>query len=181
MHDTPLRDCPSTSASGGFSLIELMVSVVLIAAITLAVTLRLPSLGRDSATETGDKLTRAFDFLGTESFFRSKSYAVAFDAHGWRVLDYQPEDRSWRPRDQDRLYATGLWPSAARVAFWIEGRQAILEPRSQSGQETVVPDVFLLSNGEATPFELRIAGARGAPVRCEMTALEGFSCTPDPV
>lgn len=141
----------------GFTLIELVVVIAIIALLAGMVVVSVGDGGRErTMRREADRLVALVRLARDEAMLGAGAVGVAFDRHGYRFQSLQevdegvvewrdiPDDRQLRPRD---LEAENM-----DLELEVEGRPVVLESRPESHD----PAVFLEPQGTLTPFELHL-------------------------
>lgn len=152
---------PSSRQSAGFTLIELMVVIVLIGIIfTFAVL----SIGGDDVAEIIEQETRRLatllDVASDEAIIRGEELAIHFtdDSYTFLVLG----NAGWEiPQDEQLLKLHDL-PAGIELHLEVEGELPQLgvrdsdEEDEEDEDDALVPQVYILSSGEMTPFTVSL-------------------------
>ena len=141
--------------SQGFTLLELLVVVVLLAILSTAAVLSVGNLGEDRELEQESaRLLRLLQLADEEAIMDGRDYGIFFEDARYRFLRYVPESLEWQPAAdelfRDRELPQGLW-----LSLEVEEREVTLELPDES--EKIEPHVVILSSGEVTPFVVSIA------------------------
>jgi len=137
-------------AARGFTLVEMLVVVVIVAVLASTVVLGFVGADREQNLRTeAERLSVLIELARGESLQRNEEWGVrvARDGYGFKV--YSPararwedvEDRPFQPRTLD----------LATLSVKIE---AIELPDAGEGKD--VPAIVILSSGEQTPFEIEL-------------------------
>ena len=163
----------TTRSAAGFSLIELLVVIVILATISLTAFVNLRLAPGETPAARMEDLARAIRFLQEEAMYTRRNFALNF-AHGsWRVLELHELNDQWRPRSGGRPYRAGGWDREFEARLEIEGRHVAIRYREQVVPE---PDVQLLSSGESTPFRLTLVDGAGRAASCRLDAFGELEC-----
>lgn len=130
--------------SRGFTLIEIMVVVVIVAILMGAVTLSFPRTGDDLLKQQAERFTALLGLAQDEAILQSRDLAIAFGDE--RYLFFRRDQGNWQSYSESpftpRELIGGVHPE-----LLLEGVSVKLKKK---GKET--PQVLILSSGEVTPF-----------------------------
>ena len=146
---------PSTPRrSRGFTLLELLVVVVLLAVLSTAAILSVGNLGEDRELEQESvRLLRLLQLADEEAIMDGRDYGLYFEDSRYRFLRYVPESLEWQVLNdeifRDRALPEGLW-----MSLEVEDREVELGLPEEDQQ--IEPQVVILSSGEVTPFVVAI-------------------------
>jgi len=161
----------------GFTLLEIMVVVVIIGIIAAMAVLSVGLSSRDQGTSR--EVQRLVDLLalaGEQAVLEGREYGLSFYAHEYAFSRYDHATGSWEPVADGLPVASRSLPATAVLELYLEGRRVALAagPPAGGGPATaagtagtagrqVAPQVFILSSGDVTPFELHLQPAAGQP------------------
>jgi len=144
--------------AAGFSLIELLVVIVILAIMASMVLISMGTLRSDDTTETeARRLVALLELVAEEALIQGRDYGVEFFADGYRFLSWDPDTRLWSVVDDEALLRRRELPPELRVVLAIDGREVVVDAedlRRNRPQDELVPQVAVFSSGELTPFEL---------------------------
>ncbi|MGB5440347.1 MAG: type II secretion system minor pseudopilin GspH [Gammaproteobacteria bacterium] len=151
----------SPRRSAGFTLIELMVVIVLIGIIfTFAVL----SLGGDDVAELMEQETRRLvtllDMASDEAIIRGEELGMHFTDDGYTFLVLG--NAGWEAPQDDVLLKSHTLPAGIELRLEVEGELPLLGARDaeeEDEDDSLVPQVYILSSGEMTPFTLSLYAA----------------------
>ena len=147
--------------TAGFTLLELMVVLVLIGIILSFAAL---SLRGDDISELMDQETRRLatllELAGDEAILQGEELAVNFLDDGYEFLVLQ--ENSWQLPEDDTLLKAYSLPAEIELRLEVEGEPPELSDFSkqedgddeEDPEDSVTPQVFILSSGEMTPFSV---------------------------
>ncbi|MGD8313053.1 MAG: type II secretion system minor pseudopilin GspH [Gammaproteobacteria bacterium] len=139
----------------GFTLLELMVVLVLIGIIFSFAML---SLGGDDVAELMEQETRRLvtllDMASDEAVMRGEELAVHFTDAGYSFMALR-QDR-WTELAGDRLLKPRVLPAGIALELEIEEEPPLLGESEEEEDDTPVPQVYILSSGEMTPFTMTL-------------------------
>lgn len=114
------------------------------------------SIGGDDLAEVMERETRRLAALigmaADEAVIRGEELAIHFTDDGYAFLVLRAGE--WQPAQDDRLLKTYKLPAGLNVRLEVEGEPLLLaQPVEEEEEEArLVPQVFILSSGEITPF-----------------------------
>jgi general secretion pathway protein H len=166
-----------SSSQYGFTLLELMVVLVLVGIIFSFAVL---SIGGDDVAEAMERETRRLETLiamaGEEAVLRSEEVAIHFREDGYTFLLLQAD--GWQEPENDTLLRSRTLPAGIRIRLEVEGDPPRLgegdkdkdkAKGKKDAEERPVPQVFILSSGEMTPFAVTLE-ADQSPLRYHLSA-----------
>jgi len=137
--------------SSGFTLLELMVVLVLVGIIFSFAML---SLGGDDVAELMEQETRRLGTLlglvSDEAVMRGEEMAVHFTETGYEFLILNGDQ--WQVPGGDRLLQARSLPADIEIRLEVNGDSPGLTDSDEEDEETLTPQVYILSSGEMTPF-----------------------------
>jgi general secretion pathway protein H len=163
----------------GFTLLEIMVVLVLIGIIFSFAVL---SVSRNDQDEVMKRETRRLatliDMANNEAVIRGQELAIHFTRDGYAFLVLQLE--GWQELPDDPLLKPHKLPAGFSVRIEVEGDPPGLGQKDKGdapglGQQdkkaddTLTPQVYILSSGEMTPFSATLQ-AESSQVRYHLTA-----------
>lgn len=144
----------STETARGFSLLELLIVVTIIAIFIGATVLSIGVAGRDREMEREMlRLQSLLELLREEALMQSRDYGVMFSANGYRFYLYDYQELAWLEPANDQLLRARQLPEPLSLTLVLEGRNLVLRPGFDADMlETPRPQVAILASGELTPF-----------------------------
>lgn len=156
----------------GFTLIEILVVVVVIAILVSIGMLSLSILGDDrqlrrEAIRIGSLLEVAQD----EAIMQGREFGLEILRQSYRFVEYDPLQRVWADVPADDIFRARQLPENIEFDLYIEDKSIRLdldaadlaEPeneRDDNARKDYAPHVYIFSSGETTPFQLRLIDAR---------------------
>lgn len=150
----PRRNALARAA--GFTLIEILVVIVILAIMAGMVLISMGTLRPDDPTGTEARRIRALlELLSEEALIQGRDYGVEFFADGYRFLSWDPDTRLWTVVDDEEALRRRALPEGMRTVLAVDGREVVTrEANDERPQDEIVPQVAIFSSGEFTPFEL---------------------------
>ena len=144
--------------ASGFSLIELLVVIVVLAITAAMVVLGTATLKTGDPAETESRrLAALLPFVAEEALVQGRDYGVEFFADGYRFLSWDPDSRLWSVVEDEAALRRRTLPPDVELVLAVDGREVLVERegrRARDAAETLAPQVAVFSSGELTPFEL---------------------------
>jgi general secretion pathway protein H len=144
--------------AAGFSLIELLVVIVILAITASMVVLGMATLNKDDPAETeARRLAALLQFVSEEALVQGRDYGIEFFPDGYRFLSWDPDTRLWSVVGDEAALRRRTLPPGLEVVLAVDGREVVVEReerRREADAETLAPQVAIFSSGELTPFEL---------------------------
>ncbi|MCK4676197.1 MAG: type II secretion system minor pseudopilin GspH [Gammaproteobacteria bacterium] len=157
----------------GFTLIELMVVVVIVAILFTYTTLAIRSdSAEDLIKKEAFRLERLIQLALEETILRGEEYAIEIHLDGYRFLRFT--ETQWLPLGDDRIFRERKLPLDMELEMSLEDTEIVIDPSSdliaeqelelddeseEDSQEEgskAEPQIYLLSSGEITPeFDIR--------------------------
>jgi general secretion pathway protein H len=146
------------SRAGGFSLIELLVVIVILAIMAGMVLLATgPLRAVDPAETEARRLTALLELVAEEALVQGRDFGVEFFPDGYRFLSWDPDSNLWSAVDDEATLRRRELPAELRVVLAVEGREVVVDADDRGRErrpDELVPHVGIFSSGELTPFEL---------------------------
>lgn len=140
----------------GFTLIEILVTVVVIGVVIGMATLAIGDRGAVLLKEETQRLTALIRLTQEEAILQSQDLGMGFWDNGYaffKLTDKVDEERKpiWDPLQDDILRQRNL-PEGMEFDLTLEGLDIVMKAIPVKR-----PQVFFMSSGEITPFTLDIA------------------------
>jgi general secretion pathway protein H len=136
----------------GFTLIEILVVVAIIAVVSVGVILSVNLTGRDRDLEKeSDRFLALFNYAREQAELQTREYGVLFDDSGYEFLTYDNRRQQWRSISEDDALAARKLPDGLDLRLTVEARPVVLKRPADAKDKT--PQVTIFSNGDLTTFE----------------------------
>jgi general secretion pathway protein H len=168
----------------GFTLIEMMVVVFIVALLAAGAVISLGATGRDSQLERErDRLTALTSYVRERGAMLTLEYGVRCGQHGYRFVYFDNRINQWQPESVDDTLRPRRMPAGLRLQLTIEGHPIVLDDKALSipkGSAATapganvntlgtdlpstfdnqvsdnMPQILLLSNGDINSFSLTL-------------------------
>jgi prepilin-type N-terminal cleavage/methylation domain-containing protein len=148
-------------AVSGFSLLEMVVVVAVLATLTVAATL---SIGRRAGSGDAARFVAAYRGLMDAALLGQEARGLRLMPGGWQVLRPEGPGQGWQGSGP-------VQPFRDAVAF--EGAEGPILPRPDL--DPPEPDLVFLPDGKLTPVTVSFA-AGGSVTLCRSVPLSGLDC-----
>jgi general secretion pathway protein H len=146
-----IRPAVGAGRARGFTLIEILVVVAIIAVVSVGVLLSVNLTGRDRDLETeSNRLYTLFNYAREQAELQTREYGVRFDDDGYEFLTYDNHQGLWRDVSEDDALVPRKLPDGLDVRLTVEARPVVLKRPASDKEKT--PQVMIFSNGDLTTF-----------------------------
>lgn len=142
----------------GFTLIELMVVLVIMGVILGMATLSMGDGGRGKQLELESRrLSQLLELASEEAVLQAQVLGFRVEEDGYTFM--RLEGSGWYEVQEDRMFRARSLPSDMIVELSLEGLPVALVRQAGDDEDdkSTEPQIYILSSGEMTPFELRLA------------------------
>jgi general secretion pathway protein H len=155
------------SPSRGFTLIEILVVVVIIATVVSIAMLSIGVGGDDAELDKERRrLASLIETMQDEAVLQGREFGIEIMTSSYRFVEFDPLTRQWSEVPGDDLYRLRRLPEGLEFELFIDDRRIGLnvdpdrlddpdKPKSRS-VDPYVPHLFVFASGESTVFEVHI-------------------------
>ncbi|HLU06907.1 MAG TPA: type II secretion system minor pseudopilin GspH [Woeseiaceae bacterium] len=176
---------------GGFTLIEVLVVVLIMAIISAMLLMSFGILGDDRALQQqARRMSSLIELATDEAIMQGRDFGLEFMQHGYRFVEHDAALDQWHEVIGDELLRPRPLEEGMEFELFLEGRPVSLaeeaadtdlnEDSGDRERQGYLPHVLILSSGEVTPFQLRLVRwADRSEVLMEMTLNGEFEINAD--
>ncbi len=180
----PIRDARGLR-SGGFTLIEILVVIVIIGIVIAGAVLSMSFTGPERELRTeGDRLADLMNYAQEQGELQTRELGLYCTDHSYRFLAFDARRQLWVAINDDDALKPRTLPDAIRLQLQIEGREVVLASVADEQQKAAAhggaqdsspasapggaaagaltpadlqPHVMIFSNGDLTSFRVTLA------------------------
>jgi len=152
----------------GFSLIEILVVISIVAIVMSIAMLSLGLLGDDRELRTEARRVIALvQVAQDEAVMQGREFGLELMTNAYRFVEYDPLLNVWGELIGDETLRQRQLPEDYEFELFVEGQRVLLDPDPASFEdpeesgyqdltEKYAPHVLIFSSGDMTPFELHL-------------------------
>ena len=155
----------------GFTLIEILVVVVIIALMAAVMTVAVGALGGDrQIEEEADRIADVLSVTLEQAELEGRDYGLRIEPDGYEVMVFDGR-RGWTPAGGDRWFERHVLPPGLSVSLEAEGRLVLL--RKAETPESRLPQVITFSSGDVTPYRITLTRSSSGATNTVEGAFDG--------
>ena len=142
-----------TRRTGGFTLIEILVVVIIIGVIAAATVLAVSLTGRDrDLDKESNRLFALFNYAREQAELQTREYGVLFKDDGYEFLSYDVRKAAWRSITEDDALEPRKLPDGLSFKLTLEGRPVVLTRPANANPKDKTPQLVIFSSGDLAAF-----------------------------
>jgi len=140
----------------GFTLVEILVVVVIMAVLTTVAVLSIGLLGSDRGLEAeGDRYADVVAAASEQAGLEGRDFGIWIGPDRYEVRAYVARHQRWETLPDDRLYETHELPAGVVPHLELEGKVVLLGRDKPDTPETPrTPQVLLFASGDSSAYRL---------------------------
>ena len=144
--------------SKGFTLIEILVVLTIIAVVISITVLSMNTTGRDSQLdEESRRIEGLVGLLHDRALLEGRDFGLRLEPTSYEFVVYDPRRDRWLMMDQEREFRHRELPKGVSFQLQLDSQTVVLKPidRNFSSENPPPnPQVAIAASGEGTPFRL---------------------------
>jgi general secretion pathway protein H len=143
--------------SKGFTLVEILVVMLIIAVIISLTVLTVSSTGRDSQLdEESRRIEGLVGLLHERALLEGRDFGLRIEPAAYEFVVYDPRRDRWMMLDQEREFRHRELPKGISFQLQLDSQTVVIKPidRNLSSGQQPNPQVAIAASGEGTPFRL---------------------------
>lgn len=146
--------------SRGFTLVEILVVVVIMAVVIALAVLSIGVTGRDSQLdEESRRIEGLVDLLHERALLEGRDFGILVEPAAYGFLVYDTIRGIWRPFNDEHEFRHRDLPKGVTFQLELDSQVVVLkpiDPKGSSGEAPPAPQVAIAASGEGTPFRLTL-------------------------
>ncbi len=148
--------------SKGFTLVEILVVIVIIAAVTSLAVLSVSATGRDSQLDDESRRIEGLvGLLHERALLEGRDFGLRIEPAAYEFVVYDARRDRWLMLDQEREFRHRELPKGITFQLQLDSQTVVIKPidRNLSNGDPPNPQVAIAASGEGTPFRLTLLRA----------------------
>lgn len=145
----------------GFTLIEILVVLVIIAIVISLAVMTIGVSGRDSQIdEEGRRIEGLLGLLHDRALIEGRDFGMRLEPTAYQFEYYDTRKTRWIPLDQEREFRHRQLPKGLSFRLELDSVEVVLKPpdpdAADSGTVPTPPQLAIAASGDGTPFRLTL-------------------------
>jgi general secretion pathway protein H len=146
--------------SRGFTLVEILVVVVIMAVVISLAVLSIGVSGRDSQLdEESRRIEGLVDLLHERALLEGRDFGLRIEPTAYEFVVYEPTRDRWLTINDEQEFRHRELPKGVTFQLELDSQVVVLKPIERSlasGEPPPAPQVAIAASGEGTPFRLTL-------------------------
>ncbi len=146
-------------AETGFTLIEILVVVFIMAVVISIAVLSIGTSGRDAQLdEETRRIEGLLGLLHERAVLEGRDFGLRVEPTAYEFLMYVPAHDRWERMSQEREFRHRDLPKGVSLQLQLDSHTVVLKPVDQNLSTDLVPtpQIAVAASGEGTPFRLTL-------------------------
>jgi general secretion pathway protein H len=143
----------------GFTLVEILVVIVIMAVVISITVLSVSSTGRDSQLdEESRRIEGLVGLLHERALLEGRDFGLRIEPAAYEFVVYDPRRDRWMMLDQEREFRHRDLPKGITFQLQLDSQTVVIKPidKNLSSGDLPNPQVAIAASGEGTPFRLTL-------------------------
>jgi general secretion pathway protein H len=144
----------------GFTLIEILVVLVIMAIVISLAVLSINVTGRDTQIDQeGQRIEGLLEMLHERALIEGHDFGLRLEPAAYEFLAYDTRRSLWVPLDQEREFRRRTLPPGLVFQLELDSRQVVLQPidpNLSSDATPPAPQLAVAASGDSTPFRITL-------------------------
>jgi general secretion pathway protein H len=152
----------------GFTLVEILVVIFIVATVVSIATLSIGVVGDDDELEIERRrLASLIETVQDEAMLQGREFGIEFMTSAYRFVEFDPLTRQWAEVPGDELYRLRPLPEGLEFVLYVDDKLIELETNpsqladpdeeiTRSSARPYAPHLFVFASGESTAFEIHL-------------------------
>jgi general secretion pathway protein H len=146
--------------SKGFTLIEILVVLVIMAVVISLAVLSINTTGRDAQLdEESRRIEGLVDILHERALLEGRDFGLRIEPSAYEFVVYAPDRDRWLTLNDEHEFRHRDLPKGVSFQLEMDSVAVVLKPANQGGLSDGAPpppQVAIAASGEGTPFRLTL-------------------------
>jgi general secretion pathway protein H len=146
--------------SKGFTLVEILVVLVIMAIVVSIAVLSMNTTGRDTQLdEESRRIQGLVDILHERALLEGRDFGLRIEPSGYEFVVYSPDRDRWLTLNQEGEFRHRDLPKGVSFQLELDSVQVVLKAVDKTfatDQPPPPPQVAIAASGEGTPFRLTL-------------------------
>ena len=145
--------------SKGFTLVEILVVVVIMAIVISLAVLSIGTTGRDAQLdEESRRIEGLVGLLHERALLEGRDFGLRIEPAAYEFVVYDSRRDRWVPLDQEHEFRRRALPKGVSFQLELDSRIVVIKPmdRNLTSDATPAPQLAIAASGEGTPFRLTL-------------------------
>jgi general secretion pathway protein H len=145
--------------SKGFTLVEILVVVVIMAIVISLAVLSIGTTGRDAQLdEESRRIEGLVGLLHERALLEGRDFGLRIEPAAYEFVVYDSRRDRWIPLDQEHEFRRRALPKGVSFQLELDSRIVVIKPmdRNLTSDATPAPQLAIAASGEGTPFRLTL-------------------------